>query len=110
MSSVLSKITTPFGLLGEAVQEQLRLHGGPYEFFAGDKWVAASLEPDEWLPLHTYRVKPAPIIVTHDYDAWLMPTGWVHAGKSMQEAQPVRIIFDRIDGAIDPSSYRVVPR
>lgn len=108
MSIDLTKITTPYGLLDEIVQDQLRSHGGPYEWFASGGWQHVMIAGFEWHMV--YRVKPKPIVVRSALDAWLMPTGWVHAGKSMQEASPVRIIFETVDGVIDPSSYRVVPR
>ena len=54
----LTKITTPFGLLGEATQSALHAHGGPYELFNGEKWVEAE-HLAAW-PHLVYRVKPAP--------------------------------------------------
>lgn len=110
MSIDLTAIVTPYGLVDPDVQNELRAHGGPYQFYAENgKWVTLHTL-FEWLPNFAYRVKPEPITVTHTYDAWMMPTGWVHAGKSMQEAQPVRITFKRINGVIDPPSYRVFHR
>ena len=110
MSIDLTAIVTPYGLLDPNVQDALRAHGGPYEYYGTNgKWERLH-SLFEWLPNFTYRVLKKPIVVQSALDAWLMPTGWVHAGKSMQEASPVRIIFETVDGVIDPSSYRVVPR
>lgn len=57
----LTAITTPFGLLDEAIKKAMRAHGGPYEMWDGEEW-------DEGIPSWygdcTYRVKPSPISET----------------------------------------------
>lgn len=61
----LTKIKTPFGLLGKKTRKALRAHGGPYEFYSGGKW--RSGENPTWHETYAYRVKPAdPIAVLSD--------------------------------------------
>lgn len=110
MSSVLSKITTPFGLLDPIVQEQLRLHGGPYEFFNGNGWRAAVLAPDEWLNFQTYRVKPGPKVEKITMAVFIDREGYVQPSYINGKTTRVSVAFDRIDGVIDLPSYRVFPR
>ncbi len=55
----LTKITTPFGLLDEAIQKELRECGGPWEFMEEDgEWL--TLEDPSWYRGKVYRQKPPP--------------------------------------------------
>lgn len=55
----LTAITTPFGLLDAATQQALRDHGGPYEIYTREGWVAPGGRP-AWTGVSVYRVKPKP--------------------------------------------------
>jgi hypothetical protein len=103
----LTAITTPFGLLDAATQEALRAHGGPYEVFTPRGFETAM--ECAWSKTCTYRVKPAPKAETVSEDLWMTKTGRL-IGYDYCHATPVRVTFNRIDGVIDLSSYRVEAR
>lgn len=55
----LTKIKTAFSLLDEEAQNELRAHGGPYEWFDGARWVGTAVPPKD-ANAFVWRVKPQP--------------------------------------------------
>lgn len=104
----LTKITTPFGLLDDATREALIAHGGPYEHYGSEGWLNTTHKHGVWCPWHVFRVKPQPEEEALEIDAWVSHDDgqiWLDEGDA-----PVRVTFNRIDGKIDPSSYKVEAR
>ena len=102
----LTVITTPFGLLDKATQDALLAHGGPYEYYYGGKWYPTdTVEEEDYHWAH--RVKPAPKRETVTMDVYLDVTGCIYHSEI---GPPVRVTFDRVDGKIDLSTYKVEPR
>lgn len=66
----LTAITTPFGLLDEAMQGALMAHGGPYEVFDTFGWVDLA-EDAPWINQCTYRVRPAPVEPPKPREWWV---------------------------------------
>jgi hypothetical protein len=59
----LTAITTPYGLLDDETREQLKAHGGPYEFAAWEsewRWLSINGASPLWSRANVYRVKPQP--------------------------------------------------
>ena len=110
MSIDLTKITTPFGLLDETVQEQLRLHGGPYEYFGTSGNWESLHSLFEWLPNFVYRVKPEPKVETCTLAVFIDRQGFIQSSHLKGLTRRVQVNFTRIDGEIDLPSYRVFPR
>lgn len=106
----LTAITTPFGLLDAATQKALRAHGGPYEFFSGDNWRDAALEPDEWLNFNTYRAKKEPKRETVTMAVFIDLEGFIQPSYINGLTKRVQVTFDRVDGRIDLATYKVEPR
>lgn len=108
----LTAITTPFGLLDAATQEALRAHGGPYEWWNGEVWNYAekACAFSSASPAFAYRVKPEPKRETVTDDRWLIPHNGNISFDEMTDRTPVRVTFDRVDGKIDLSTYKVEPR
>lgn len=56
----LTTLTTPFGLLDEKTQKDLKSHGGPYEIFmGGNRWITVE-EPFTFKSTWVYRVAKGP--------------------------------------------------
>jgi hypothetical protein len=106
----LTAITTPFGLLDAATQETLRAHGGPYQWFGQKGWQTTSGNTDCWVKCHTYRVKPAPKVEEVGVNWFVDKLGLVQPSHIKGLTTPVRATFNRIDGVIDLSSYRLEAR
>ena len=108
----LTAITTPFGLLDAATQEALRAHGGPYEMLRGVnhlEWREVDDSADLWKVSLTYRLQRPPKVEKAMQDRWLDEDGDLFILEHPQRT-PVRVTFNRIDGVIDLSSYRLEAR
>ncbi|MFN7002211.1 MAG: hypothetical protein ACK4NW_02130 [Roseinatronobacter sp.] len=106
MTPDLTAIKTPFGLLDEATQQALRDHGGPYEIFGTYGWSDGT---PLFNPPFTVRVKRVLRRETVTQDMGMSQSGGI-ADFSHGHSTPVRVTFDRVDGQIDLSTYRVVAR
>ena len=103
----LTALEKPFGLLDAATQDALRAHGGKIECLEAHGW--SETHWPTWQRHLTYRVKPAPKRETVTQDGWLCDDGDFWAGQQTDRT-PVRRTFDRVDGQIDLSTYRVEAR
>ena len=106
----LTTIATPFGLLDEATQTALRVHGGPYERYSDDgEWKDSDFPV--WYFGNVYRVKPGPKRETIvNREMYISNRGCVATNAKMPGARPVTVTFDTIDGKIDLASYRLEER
>jgi hypothetical protein len=61
MTTDLTTITTPFGLLDKATQKALRECGGPWEFYSNfEGWLKITRPDFSYNMGVTYRLKPQP--------------------------------------------------
>ena len=105
----LTAITTPFGLLDAATQDALRAHGGPYEaFVAHGGWFTCL--PEFAYPDRVIRVKPTPKRETVRVQKFVDEWGNVTQSDPTGQRPTVNVTFDRVDGEIDLSTYRVEAR
>lgn len=103
----------PFGMLDTEVQEAMRAHGGPYEYYDGVSGWVAPVIGILWGKGCAYRVAPlppAPKVETVTMKAHLEKTGWIYTTNFNGSLMPVTITFNLIDGKPDPASYKLEAR